>query len=351
MEPFFGLCWDGALASRLREAGARLRVIRPASFARPWTVFRSRADLREALLAEKPDLVVCHEFWNYALAAPVVRKIRLPLVVWHHSPPRGYWLELFVRFYKPDLAIACSRYVALKLRSLEKEDRIRYCYAPIPAPESPRSDARERVRRDVGVRADEVVVCFVGRLSAYKGQRQLLDAVALLKDLPLRTWITAPVQSREDSEFLASLKAQCKASGIEHSVRFFEHFESAQDLYVGADIYCQPNASPEPFGFTFVEALYAGLPVVSTEIGGALEILRGDASDGGTQDFGVLVPPQDVESLAHALRVLICDASQRERFRAKGAKRALEISNPAVVMPKLASLLNEAIQYHRGATL
>ena len=49
-----------------------------------------------------------------------------------------------------------------------------------------------------------------------------------------------------------------------------------------ADIHCQPNTAPEPFGLAFVEALYAGLPVVTTALGGALEIL--------TDACGVLVP-------------------------------------------------------------
>ena len=56
-----------------------------------------------------------------------------------------------------------------------------------------------------------------------------------------------------------------------------------------ADIHCQPNTAPEPFGLVFVEALYAGLPVVTTALGGALEIL--------TDACGVLVPAGDAPAL------------------------------------------------------
>jgi glycosyltransferase involved in cell wall biosynthesis len=43
-------------------------------------------------------------------------------------------------------------------------------------------------------------------------------------------------------------------------------------LLAAADIHCQPNIGPEPFGITFIEALYAGLPLVTTSIGGAIEM-------------------------------------------------------------------------------
>ena len=49
-------------------------------------------------------------------------------------------------------------------------------------------------------------------------------------------------------------------------------------LLAAADLFCQPNTAPEPFGLSLVEALQAGLPVVTSGIGGACEIV--DASCG-----------------------------------------------------------------------
>ncbi len=74
-------------------------------------------------------------------------------------------------------------------------------------------------------------------------------------------------------------------------------------LLAAADIHCQPNTGPEPFGITFIEALYAGLPVVTTSIGGALEIVDGSC--------GMLVEPNDPAALAGALRRLIEDRELR----------------------------------------
>ena len=57
-------------------------------------------------------------------------------------------------------------------------------------------------------------------------------------------------------------------------------------LLAAADVFCQPNSGPEPFGIVFVEALYAGLPVIATAIGGAQEIV--DAACMRSGDAGAL---------------------------------------------------------------
>jgi glycosyltransferase involved in cell wall biosynthesis len=77
---------------------------------------------------------------------------------------------------------------------------------------------------------------------------------------------------------------------------------------------------PEPFGLAIVEALSAGLPVVTSRLGAAPEIL----ADG----TGVLLPPGDVEALAEALRGLIVDADQRRAFASVGPRRAEALCDP-----------------------
>ena len=70
--------------------------------------------------------------------------------------------------------------------------------------------------------------------------------------------------------------------GLAERVRFLGERADVPDLLGAADIHCQPNSSPEPFGLAFVEALHAALPVVTSDAGGAREIV--------TPACGVLVP-------------------------------------------------------------
>ena len=55
--------------------------------------------------------------------------------------------------------------------------------------------------------------------------------------------------------------------GIADRVRFLGERFDVPRLLAAADVHCQPNSGPEPFGIAFIEALYASLPVVSTRIG------------------------------------------------------------------------------------
>ena len=92
------------------------------------------------------------------------------------------------------------------------------------------------------------------------------------------------------------------------------------DLLAAADIHCQPNSAPEPFGLAFVEALYASLPVVSSDAGGVPEIV--------TPACGILVPPGDAEALRAALASLIADPERRTVLGAAGPARARALCDP-----------------------
>ncbi len=102
-----------------------------------------------------------------------------------------------------------------------------------------------------------------------------------------------------------------------------------------ADIFCQPNLEPEPFGIGFVEALYAGLPVVTTAMGGALEIVDSTC--------GILLPPNSSAALASALQQLLIDPQTRRRLAGSAPPRAHRLCDPKKQMMALESLLSSTI--------
>src|SRR4029077_2024641 len=99
--------------------------------------------------------------------------------------------------------------------------------------------------------------------------------------------------------YLEALRAEAAALGIAPRVNFLGQRGDVARLLAAADIHCQPNTGPEPFGITFIEALYAGLRVVTSAIGGALEIVD--------DSCGILVEPNDPAALAAVLGRLIED--------------------------------------------
>jgi glycosyltransferase involved in cell wall biosynthesis len=107
-------------------------------------------------------------------------------------------------------------------------------------------------------------------------------------------------------------------------------------LMAAADIYCQPNLTPEPFGIAFVEALAAGLPVVTTAAGGALEILD--------EQCGVLVPDSTPAAIAAALQRLIDTPSLRALLSAAAPAQANRISDPAARLAEIRDLVRAHVE-------
>ena len=122
-------------------------------------------------------------------------------------------------------------------------------------------------------------------MEAWKGHRLLLEALGRLRHVPgWVLWVAGGAQRPYEARYLAELEAQATELGIRGRVRFLGQRSDVPRLLRAADIHCQPNLGPEPFGIAFIEALQARLPVVTTAMGGPLEIIDGSC--------GVLVAPR-----------------------------------------------------------
>jgi glycosyltransferase involved in cell wall biosynthesis len=132
------------------------------------------------------------------------------------------------------------------------------------------------------------------------------------------------------------LQRQASASGIADRVRFVGHRDDVRDVMDAADVFCQPNASPEPFGIVLVEALAAGLPVVAAASGGAREVVDGSC--------GELVPPGDAGALARVLRSLVTNAVLRRQLGGHGPARAAALCDPARQLGEVALTVASARQ-------
>jgi glycosyltransferase involved in cell wall biosynthesis len=337
LEPHFALCFAGRLSRELGAAGVAVRLLGAARASRPWTVWRARRRLRELLTQRAFDVVICHGCWPHALFAPVVRRRGLPLVFWAHDRPGGrHWTERWAGLSRPDLVLANSLGTRAGVPGLFPGVRSAVAYLPVAPPAVPdRDEARRQVREALGTPGDAVVVVMASRLEPLKGHAVLLAALAALAGVPgWVCWVAGGTQRPDEAAYLAGLRAAAARAGLGGRVRFLGQRADVPRLLAAADVYCQPNTGPESFGVAFVEALYAGLPVVTSAHGGALEIVH----DG----CGILVPPRDVPALADALARLIGDPDLRRRQGQGGPARAAELCDPAVRMAALGELLRAA---------
>lgn len=167
----------------------------------------------------------------------------------------------------------------------------------------------------------EGVIAFVGRLRYYKGLHVLVDALARL---PRHQALIVGDGPQADA-----LRGQAAALGVGHRIHWLGDVDDAAlpAVLAAADVYCLPaTARSEAFGIAMLEAMAAGLPVVSTELGTGTSWVN---LDGVT---GRVVPPEDAAALADALAACAAPGPARERLAAAARRRAGEtFSRPAMV--------------------
>jgi glycosyltransferase involved in cell wall biosynthesis len=147
----------------------------------------------------------------------------------------------------------------------------------------------------------------VGQLAPIKGQEDLIRAAAKV------------CQTRDDVEFIITGEADSRAEdyrkhleklihelGLESAVRLLGWADDVADLLPTFDLFVSASRY-DAFGLSTIEAMAAGVPIISTTSAGAREIIEADRT-------GRLVPIGDVENLARAIFELLNDPSERARL-------------------------------------
>jgi glycosyltransferase involved in cell wall biosynthesis len=178
--------------------------------------------------------------------------------------------------------------------------------APYVAPPIP--EERVRLRRALGLGAEDVAIGSVGLLWRAKGQEHLLRALARLQDV-----VVFLVGSGADEKPLRDLAVDL---GITGRVRFLGWRDDVRQLLQAVDLYVQPSLT-EGLPLAVVEAGAAGLPIVASDVGGIPEIITHGAN-------GLLVPPGDPQALAQAIQKLIEDPQMARRLGDAARQAAFE---------------------------
>lgn len=334
MEPHFGLCYEGRLSRELEASGAPVYLLGAARLSRPWTVWQARGRVRDLIRRISFDLVVCHMPWSLAVFGPALKASGQRLGMWAHSSHAGTgWLERMARRTPPDIALANSRFTAAGLVNLFPRTPKVVVHPPVAlAPPSTGMATRSSLRGEFGANDGTAVIVQVSRIERCKGHLVHLRALAKLTHLktPWVCWIVGGPQRPEEHAYLGELQQLASRLGLSERVRFLGQRDDVAGLLAAADIFCQPNETPDSFGISFIEALAAGCPVVTSTLGGALEIVD--------DSCWRLVKPGDVDGLAASLAQLIEYPEVRHALGRQGASRASELCDPASQMTLLYQL-------------
>ena len=194
--------------------------------------------------------------------------------------------------------------------------------------------AGAEVRRQLGIPADAPLIGIVARLNPWKGQRELLEAVAALGGGHADLHLLILGCGEEE----AALRRRTAELGLTDRVRFLG-WQADVRPYLGAlDLFCLPSHE-EPFGLAITEAMAMALPVVACHSGGVPEIITHG-------EDGWLVTPRAVDELRAALHFLLNHPHRRATLGQSARRRIQECFTPAQ-QSDLVSHIYADLTHHR----
>jgi len=271
---------------------------------------------RRRALAHEADAWIL-PYWTWAWSGLwrwLLRGRRPPVVAVAHNPA-DHGAGVLQRSAARSVLRRCDA-VFTHARILEEELAAAYpgvptASHPLPPPELGELPPREEARGQLDIQADRKVALFLGLIRSYKGVDLLLDAIS--RQHQDSNWLL--VVAGEPWEDLGpALRKQVRDLGIEDRVQLRLGWVPEAEvpfLLAAADLVVLPYRSGSQSAVAPL-ALAAGLPVLSTRVGGLSEVVQDGVN-------GVLVEPGSVDELARALEELTSDKLVE---LAEGARRS-----------------------------
>jgi glycosyltransferase involved in cell wall biosynthesis len=290
---------QGALAADFREAVDTLDVVPKRAHGVDVTLMMR---LSHWFRTHGIDIVHTHNELPLIYGAPAAKLARAVVV---HSKHGIVPVTLGAHWLRRAAAIAVDRFVAVSAATAETATANRECspaklrvvingtdLSRFPAPDG----AREAVRSELGIPGDARVVITVGRLVKEKNHELLVGAVAPLLREDRRLVIVG------DGPLRDPLHALVRSLGVEPFVHLTGSRRDVPALLAGADAFVLSSDS-EGLPIGLLEAMAAGLPVISTAVGGIPAVIRHG-------ETGLLIPSGTPNAIQEAAsRVFEGDAA------------------------------------------
>lgn len=274
---------------------------------------RATLGLRRSIARHAPDVVHTHDPHSLTPAALAARIVRpRPLVVGHRRVDFHIRANRFSRW---KYARGADHLIAISERVKEvlAEDgipggNVTVIHSGIsietpPPPEGP--DLRARAGAPTGV----PLVLTIASTEAYKDHPTLIDAAGLLFERrPDARWVVLGTGG-----LFEQTVARAERCGHAERLRYLGFVEDARGLLPQADVFVLSSRT-EGLGTSILDAMAAGVPVVSTAAGGIPEVIEDERT-------GLLVPPGDAAALAAAILRVLDDRALARRLADAAAVR------------------------------
>ena len=304
----------GRMAKAIVQGGGEV-IEMPVSSKNPLTIWRNAGRLARLIQERDVDLIHARSrapAWSAFLAA---RRTGIPFVTTYHGaygefgPIKAFYNSVMGR---GDLVIANSRYTAHLMASQRgvSQERIRTIFRgvegavfdPVSVPPGPVAKLRERW----GISPDTKIVMQAARLTGLKGQRDTIEAAALLNRegaLDGAVVIFAGDAHGKDA-YREELIERIKRHRLEDKVRLVGHCADMPVAFLASHVALVPSLVAETFGRTSIEAQAMGCPVIVSSLGALPETIV-SAEQSSDRFTGWLVAPANPASLADRIHTAL----------------------------------------------
>ncbi len=344
-EPRFVLPRPGRFERELREHGYEVDrfAIPPglvrSEFRRLPTVLR----LARLIRRRRVDLVHLNLHFAWPIVSPACLVARVPLVIHVRNMLTGQPGRLDRRLFQRAAAVICIS-EAVRQRALDlgllhpgRPPRVELIPDGRVLARYQHGDG-ERVRRELGVPRESLLVGIVARLEPMKGQDLFLRMAAVVaRRVPdARFLVVGDTMNRQQGEYLRQLEELSREPPLAGRVSFLGFRDDVPDVLAALDCFVHPSRRGA-FVSVLIEAMATGVPIVASDVDGIPECV-------GREGTAELVGTLDPESFAEATCRVLGDADHAARMRAAGRERARRLFDIAPLARRTEEVLADCVR-------
>ncbi len=323
----------GRLVSELQAKGG-VWIPFPASTKNPLLMWLNARRLAKIVVRENVDIIHARSRAPAWVALGAARQTNTPFVTTYHGAYSGQ--SSLKHIYnsvmaRGDVVIANSAYTAGLIASA-------YPFASEHTAVIHRgTDLRhfsrlaveigrvQRMRKSWNVGPEDRVVLLAARLTAWKGQKILIEAARLLAErgiTDVRYILAGDDQGR--AAYVRELDTAIEKAGLTGVVSRVGHITDMPAALAASNILAVPSTEPEAFGRSAVEAQAMGTPVVVTDLGAVAETVMTPPRVTREQRTGWTIPPNDPQALAEILENILSMGAAGRDALAERARNHVE---------------------------
>jgi len=264
-------------------------------------IFRTLHELNRFCKTKRIDLIHTDGPRNAFYGGIVARLQQIPMI-WHvRASNRDRYDRLLYQLSSKIILVA--RILRRRFRRVKADDKFVTIYNGIDLSEFRNNKGNRSIRKQYGIGDEELLISVFARVERLKGQKFLIEACGKFRfrlsncRILIAGEITEPAYQKECRELAAEY-------GIKDKILFAGHVDNVVQILNETDVCVLPSLF-EAFPRVVIEAMGAGKPIVTTDVGGCAEAVENEVS-------GFIVPSGNVTALADVLLKLGKDKQLRE---------------------------------------